>query len=239
MMAGTIGLPLKSALNDLLDLFYPQACAACANTLQKDEEHICLFCQHTLPRTDFHLERGNPLEKVFWGRFPIEAGGAFLYFKKGSSVQELLHNIKYRGTKEAAETLGRWYGEQLREEPIFLGVDYVVPVPLHRKKLRKRGYNQSEWFGEGIAKGMGKDMDTANLIRTQNTESQTKKGRFNRWQNVAEVFRIEKNKYFAGKHVLLVDDVVTTGSTLEACAQTLLNDDPNTKISIVTLAFAT
>lgn len=230
---------VKTLTSDLLHLFYPVGCAACGRLLQQEEHGICLICQHELPRTGFHCHRDNDVEKIFWGRVPLTLGAAFLFFKKGGHVQELLHNIKYRGAKEAAEEVGFLYGLELKEEPAFATADVIIPVPLHKSKLRKRGFNQSEYFGKGLSQGMGRPQDTEHLVRTTATATQTKKGRWQRWINVEHIFQQTKRHYFAGQHVLLVDDVVTTGSTLEACAKILLENNSDIRISIATLAKAT
>ena len=225
------------SIKDILHLIYPELCAACGQALMEDEQYICLQCRFSLPKTHFHKEEGNPVEKVFWGRVPIYSAASYLYFTKQSRVQELLHNIKYRGIKEAAALIGNWYGDELKKYPHYQA-DAIIPVPLHKAKLKKRGYNQAEWFAKGLAQASGIMLDTDSLQRIRHSDTQTKKGRFKRWENVAEIFRYEEKKECAYNHILLVDDVITTGATLEACAQSILTVNCNTKISIITLAFA-
>jgi len=225
-------------LDALLHLFYPPQCTACREVLNADEKYICFNCRFLLPKTGFHSEHDNPMEKIFIGRVPVESASAYLYFEAGSKVQNLLHYIKYKGMKEAAAEIGIWYGEELKESRLN-NIDVIIPVPLHKSKERKRGYNQSEWFAKGMGEGMSKPVDTSSLIKIKKTESQTKKTRLQRQMNVAESFSIKNVEKLANKHILLVDDVITTGATLEACTQTLLALNCGIKISIATIAFAT
>jgi|ERR1017187_6407582 ComF family protein len=222
----------------ILHLFYPELCIACGKGLASDEQLICLECRLSLPRTDFHKNRDNPAEKVFWGRFPIEQASAYLYFEKSAGVQQIMHHIKYRGGKETAMLMGRWYGDELMKSVIYKNPDYIIPVPLHKSKLISRGYNQSEWFGKGLALAMNVPLQTEILLRARKSETQTKKTRYKRWENVSEIFEVIHPEMLKNKHILLVDDVMTTGATLEACAQTILALNCGTKISIATLAFA-
>ena len=191
-----------------------------------------------LPQTEFHHKPDNPASLIFTGRIKIENTASYYYFEEGGKVQNLLHRIKYNGMKEAAKVIGLWYGEALRNSH-FSDADLVIPVPLHASKLRKRGYNQSEWFAKGIAESMGIPLDAKSFIKTRKTESQTKKTRLQRQANVAESFTVVNIPALANKHILLVDEVITTGATLEACAQTLLALNCGIKISIVSIALAT
>ncbi len=224
-------------LSDFFSLFYPELCQACGNALYKGEEVICLFCRHHLPYTNYHLEADNKVAKAFWGRVQIEAAASCLYFKKGTRVQHLLHQLKYKGKKEVGITLGVMYGRQLKKADVFSNIDMIVPVPLHNKKEAKRGYNQSAVFAEGLASSMGVKHAPLLLERISETETQTKKSRYNRFENMNNVFRLKDPEAVCGKHVLFVDDVITTGATLEACAQELLLVK-NVRVSIATIAFA-
>src|SRR5665213_2609001 len=206
----------------LLHLFYPELCVACGNGLSADENIICLDCQLNLPRTGFHTFKGNPAEKIFWGRFPVEQVSSFLYFEKAAGVQQIMHHIKYRGGKEASKLMGQWYGNELLRAENYEKPDCIIPVPLHKTKLISRGYNQSEWFGKGLALAMKIPLETDILIRAQKSETQTRKTRYKRWENVSEIFEVIRPETLNNKHILIVDDVVTTGATLEACAQTIL-----------------
>jgi ComF family protein len=222
-------------INDFLAMIFPKVCYACGKSLFKKEECICLYCLYHLPKTNFHLHHDNPVIKLFWGRVNIFSAAALFSFSKGGKVQHLIHQLKYKGKKEIGISLGKFYGNELKQSPLFAPAEVVVPVPLHPKKLKKRGYNQSEMFAQGIAEAMKINIPKEALIRTRASETQTKKSRFARWKNVEEIFSVTVPDALKGKHVLLVDDVVTTGSTLEACAEKILRV-PGTKVSIATLA---
>jgi ComF family protein len=224
-------------LNDFVALIFPKICVSCGKSLFKNEQTICTFCAYHLPKTNFHLAVDNPIEKIFWGRVQLHSAAAFYEFNKGGKVQHLIHQLKYKGQKEIGNTLGKLYGFDLKLNDRFNTVNIIIPVPLHEKKKKKRGYNQSDCFAEGLAQSMEVDVDLKILYRIANSETQTKKSRFNRWQNVESIFKLNNTSTLEGKHILLVDDVVTTGATLEACAQVLLQI-PNTKLSIVTIAYA-
>ncbi len=226
-----------SLLEDFVSLVYPQVCQACGNSLFRNEEVICTFCRYHLPKTHYHKQRDNPLARVFWGRVNLENVSACYFFKKGSKVQHLMHRFKYNGMDEIGVYLGKLYGSELREEESFRGIDMVMPVPLHPKKLRKRGYNQSEKFAEGLAISMEIVLETSVLIRTFSSETQTRKSRFSRWENVKEIFIVTDSEKIAGKHILLVDDVITTGATIEASASHLLETE-GVRVSVVSLACA-
>lgn len=226
---------MRKTFTDFLNLLFPKTCISCGDVLDKKEDHICLKCLYHLPKTYLHDQPDNEIEKRFWGKVQIERASAFFYFKKGSSFQQLLHHLKYKGDKEIGEVLGKQIGIDLVSTPDFSSVDVIVPVPLHKKKLRKRGYNQSEWIAKGIAARMEKPIDTANLYRTVENQTQTKKGIYERWENVNGIFALKDNEIFRDKHILLVDDVLTTGSTIEACAKAILQSE-NAKVSVITLA---
>ncbi len=225
-------------LNDFLELFFPRICLVCDGNLLNEEELVCLQCLHELPRTNFHMEERNPVAEIFYGRVQLEAATSFFFFSKGSPYQKLIHALKYKGIKEAGILLGTHFAIDLEKSPLFASVDMVCPVPLHPKKEKKRGYNQSEFIARGIAGRMGKPVSTGNLARLIYTDSQTRKGRYERWENVEGIFGLNKPGEFEGKHILLIDDVLTTGSTLEACASAILSATRNTKVSIATLGFA-
>ncbi|MGZ4035326.1 MAG: ComF family protein [Bacteroidia bacterium] len=224
-------------LNDFISLIFPQVCVSCGKSLYKNEQNICTSCVYHLPKTDFHLDNDNPIAKIFWGRTNIHSAGAFYGFNKGGKVQHLIHQLKYKGHKEIGFTIGKLYGFDLKQSENFNTVDVVIPVPLHPKKEKKRGYNQSESFAQGLATVMDAEANFTTLFRTFESETQTKKSRFSRWQNVETIFQLKNPESLAGKHILLVDDVITTGATLEACAQTL-QQIPDIKISIATIAYS-
>jgi ComF family protein len=221
----------------LTELIFPRLCVTCGDKLIEQEQWICLHCLHHIPRTNFHLEPENRVAQLFYGRVRIEFGTSFFYFSKGSKYQSLLHNLKYKGMKELGAEIGKHFGIDLLQSDDFASVDLICPVPLHPQKEKKRGYNQSWWIAYGIAEQMKKPLSDNNLKRVTATETQTKKTRFERWQNVEGIFELSDPEAFAGKHILLVDDVVTTGSTLEACAQAILSKT-DARVSIATLATA-
>lgn len=226
-----------SAFDDLVALLYPNLCLACSENPPTPSEVICLSCQLKLPKTNFHLEKENPFTERFWGRMPLESGAALYHFVKGGRVQELLHQLKYEGKPEVGIKLGEWYGRHLLESPFFKTVDVIVPVPLHPRKERLRGYNQAAMLAQGIAETMQKPWLKDGLVRQVFTETQTQKSRAERLENVSEVFAVGNPKKLAGKHVLLVDDVMTTGATMEACGMKILAV-PGTKLSMATIAIA-
>ncbi len=221
----------------LTELIFPRLCVTCGDKLIEQEQWICLHCLHHIPRTNFHLEPENRVAQLFYGRVKIEFATSFFYFSKGSKYQSLLHNLKYKGMKELGAEIGMQFGIDLLQSDDFSSVDLVCPVPLHPQKEKKRGYNQSWWIASGIATQMQKPLSDDNLKRVTATETQTKKTRFERWQNVEGIFELNNPEAFSGKHILLVDDVITTGSTIEACAQAILSKT-DARISIATLATA-
>ena len=228
---------LENSLSDLLELFFPSICVTCGNRLVKQEKFVCLDCWLDLPVTNFHFEPENKVAQLFWGRVQVENATAWFHFRKGSNYQQLIHCIKYKGMKEMGLECGKRLGFSIAESEGFKQVDVIVPVPLHPKKLRKRGYNQSEWIARGISEALQKPVEADNLYRKIHTTTQTKKTRLERWKNVEGIFEIKNSELFAGKHILLVDDVATTGATLEACTVPLLKCD-DTRVSIATLAYA-
>lgn len=228
---------MKKFFDNIVSMFYPRLCVGCGDALQHHEQLLCTHCLLHLPETNFHKEHDNPLKLIFAGRVKVEEVASYLSYKKGNTVQNILHNLKYKGKKELGSLLGLHYGRQLITEPRFQDIDYIIPIPLHPKKERKRGYNQSEWIAMGLSKGMGRPYLKDVLVRTHFTETQTKKSRFNRWENVKEVFQIQNGEQVCGKHLLVCDDVLTTGATTEAAVQQLLTIE-GVRVSVVTLATA-
>jgi ComF family protein len=222
-------------MQELLGIFYPRLCCGCNATLAKNEKFICTRCLLHLPLTNFHREKDNALEKLFWGRVPFERAYSFMYFKKGGTVQRLLHELKYKGNKDLGEFLGSMMGETIIEAKEK--IDAVVAVPLHRLKLRKRGYNQSDFIAKGLSGRLNVPDISASVKRRKFTETQTRKSRFERWENVADVFVLDEEKALENRHVLLVDDVITTGATIEACAQSLLKV-AGCRVSVASIAMA-
>jgi len=228
---------LTQHVDELLGLFFPDLCVTCGERLLSHEKLVCLNCWQDLPKTNFHFEPENKVAQLFWGRVHIEYATSFFSYKKGSRYQQLIHYTKYKGLKELGFEVGRRFGFDLNESEAFQSVDWIAPVPLHPKKQKKRGYNQSEWIARGMAEAMQKQVSVGNLYRKIYTTTQTRKNRFERFQNVEGIFEVTQPEVFENRHILLVDDVVTTGSTLEACAVPLLKIK-NTRVSIATLAFA-
>ncbi|MBD2717172.1 ComF family protein [Microvirga sp. STR05] len=224
-------------LSDFWGLIFPRTCLGCQEPLARGEEHLCTGCRAQLPYTDYHLlpEAENPLARRFWGKLPVRHALSYLRFLRRGRVQHLLHQLKYQNQRDVGLALGRWYGHDLARAGLTF--DLIVPVPLHARKLAQRGYNQSDPFAEGLAEALHTPWHATALRRTSHTDSQTRKNRLQRWQNVAEVFEVADPEAVRGKHVLVVDDVLTTGATLEACAAVLLAAGA-TEASIATIACA-
>lgn len=227
----------KQGLEDLLHLFYPQICAACSRPLLQHEKGLCSRCKRQLPRTDFHLWKGNPAERLFYGRLDLAAITSAFFFIQGGGVQQLLHRIKYQGKTEIAQQLGQRWGQLIKNVSEFSACQGIVPVPLHPKKLKKRGFNQSKAIALGLAEALGRPVLDSTLQRVQNSQTQTKLNPLERWNNVENAFVLNKGSQVLGKHILLVDDVLTTGATIEAAAKTLLLGKAKS-VSVFTLAMA-
>lgn len=227
---------LIDIFHDFIALFYPNLCIGCERNLYRNEKQLCLNCLTQLPRTNYHRTKDNAIEKRFYGKVEIRYASIFLYFEKEIITQKLLHEIKYRGKKELGEQLGALFGSQLINSHLN-EIDAIVPVPLHPNKFRIRGYNQSEWIAKGIAKTMKKPLINNILKRIIENPTQTKKGVYERWENTNGIFESENIDLIENKHLLLVDDVLTTGSTLEACIMPLKKIQ-GVKISIAALAAA-
>lgn len=224
-------------LNAVLGLFYPSVCAACGNSLFQWETTVCTRCRNLLPKTGYELHEGNPLAQLFYGKVRLHAVTACYFFSKEGKVQHLIHELKYKNNPEAGVFLGQQLGKTLREAPLFQGLDYLIPVPLHPKKEKERGYNQSLMIAQGIAEVLDIPVGKSFLTRTVNTATQTHKSKEERWQNVKGIFELHQDELLRHKYVLLIDDVLTTGATLEACALTL-SKVPGITISCATAACA-
>jgi len=224
-------------LKHFAELLYPNLCMGCGNSLSDSEQVLCIICENELPKTHFHEQPDNIVFKRMYGRIPIDNATALFYFDKGNRVQHLLHQLKYSGKTEIGEHLGLMLGNDMNAITSYQSIDAIIPIPLHEKKLRKRGFNQSDYFAFGIAKAMKISVLTNVVKRIEYTETQTGKNRFERWENVKDAFQLLNCDGIKNKHVLLVDDVITTGATLEACGQLLMNVE-GLRLSIATMAHA-
>lgn len=203
----------------------------------RNENLICTECYVVIPRTNYHNEPDNPVAQLFWGRCMIEKAAAFSYYNKGSRIRNLIHNMKYKGIREIGYEMGKIYGTSLKASGFMNDIDVIIPVPLHPSKKRMRGFNQSESISMGIGEAAILPVEIQSLIRVTVSATQTKRSRYERWTNVEGIFRVVNPGTITGKHILLVDDVITTGSTIEACTNELLKIG-NVKVSVVALAYA-
>ncbi len=223
-------------LNAFVDLFYPKLCAACDHHLSAHEEVLCLHCELHLPLTHYFDYENNPVERLFWGKVQLLAAGSLYFFNKGEGIQRMMHQLKYKRRKEIGLWMGRHLGKRLLLSKRFDKIDFIVAVPLHPKKEFKRGYNQSKMIAKGIEEETGwRWIDL--LKRTENNASQTKKNKYERWLNVGNSFSIDTSILINNKNVLLIDDVVTTGATLEANVSAILEAGAKT-VSVATVACA-
>jgi ComF family protein len=229
---------LSGYWNDLISLWYPNLCASCNRNLVGNEQIICTHCKAALPLTSFHKIPGNAVEKVFWGKINFERASALLYFNKKGITQQLIHKLKYKGRTDIGEWLGRLIGHDLIDTYPFCDANYIVPVPLHHSKLRSRGYNQTDLLCNGMAEVLQIPIERRLLRRVRKNETQTHKSRLERWRNVDELFECHANGITENPRFLLVDDVITTGATLEACALALYDSFPGARINFVCGAFA-
>ncbi len=228
---------LKSYINNFSHLLYPHNCEGCGTDVLNDDSYLCAKCMHDMPVTGFVANADNPVEQSFYGRLKVEAAASGFYFHKDGLVQHLVTLLKYKNNQEMGIYLGKLIGNQLSTINRFDDVDVLVPLPLNNRKEAKRGYNQSTLICEGISQTWSKPICTDAVERTIFTQSQTNKTRIDRWQNMEGVFALANADSIASKHVLLIDDIMTTGATLEACGYEILQA-PNTKLSIITVAFA-
>jgi len=228
---------IKNIASSTLHLFYPHVCTGCGSDLVREDNLLCLHCIHALPHTNFAFLANNPIEKHFWGRLPLTAGHSEFYFSKEFLIQHLIHQLKYKGDTQIGFYLGELMGRSLINSNRFNDIDALIPLPLYADKEHKRGYNQAAVICNGMSSVMNIPVLTAAVIRSYATETQTRKHRTERWENVSGSFKIAEPGELKNKHLLLVDDVITTGATLEACGATIL-EQQNIKLSIATLAYA-
>lgn len=230
-------LLIKDWLYSFISLLFPRCCVVCGRSLAKGEECICAMCNINLPRTNYHLQKDNQVEQLFWGKIPLERATSFFFYRKGSDFRQILHQLKYGGQKEIGAIMGRYMASELTVSGFFEGIDVIIPVPLHKRKQRIRGYNQSEWIARGISTVTGIRIDTEVIVRRKHTDTQTRKSTFERWENVDGIFELHHAESLKGKHLLVVDDVLTTGATTVACASRLMEIE-GVRISVLTLAVA-
>ncbi len=223
--------------DDFISLLFPRLCYGCGDHLLRNESLICTDCFVRIPRTGYHTQPENPVAQLFWGRCLIEKAAAFSYYNKGSRIRQLIHNLKYKGIQELGPEMGKIYGRSLKDSGFTDDIDLIIPVPLHKSKKRVRGFNQSELISEGLSEATGIPVDLVSLARVSVSETQTRRSRYDRWTNVEGIFKVTDHERIIGRHILLVDDVITTGSTIESCTNELLKTE-GVRVSVVALAYA-
>ena len=221
---------------DLFRLFVPPCCPVCGRVLEEGERFLCTACRWEMPLTGWWKTQENPMQERLSDFFPVCRASAFFYYQKGSGYDRLIHRFKYEGKASLSRAFGEWFGEELRRSEYYADVDLIVPVPLHPYRFLKRGYNQAEIFAFGLGKKLKAKVCRGNLVRKTHNPTQTRRGEKERWENVDGIFAVRNPDRFRNRHLLLVDDVITTGATLVSCAETLLSRVENCRISAVTLA---
>lgn len=230
-------MKLANYIRGFTNLFFPDTCTGCDQPLGHHEELICTNCWYHMPYTGFHLKDDNATARQLWGRAQLDCAASFLFFREASRVQRIMHHFKYQNEPKIGEIMGHRYGSLLSKAGRFTTVDIIIPVPLHPKKLKKRGYNQSDFFARGLAEALDKPVLFDGLVRIKVGDSQTRKSRFDRYRNMKDTFLVGQPEVLENLHVLLVDDVLTTGATIEACAEALLAVE-GVRVSVVTIAKA-
>ena len=225
-----------SPLKDIASLFFPRVCPACGRVISGGEGFLCTACQWEMPLTGYENQADNPVARRFWGLVPVRNATAFLWFTDRSGFRRVVHSFKYGGRWALARDMGRWFGRVLADTDAYAGVDAIVPVPLHFRKVLKRGYNQSEYIARGMSRSMEVPVETHAVVRLVNNPSQTTTAtRHERWENVEGIFAVRHPERLAGKHILLVDDVLTSGATIGSCAEAIVAAVPDCRISIAAL----
>lgn len=226
---------LKSLPGDIYRLFYPPTCPVCGRGMPAGAGFMCISCRNEIPLTYYWEKADNPVREKVAGLLPVVQASAFFHYIPGSPFRGLVHRFKYSGGWKAARDMGEWFGDSLAASGLYNDIDLMVPVPLHRRKLYKRGYNQSEYIAEGLTRRLGASVCTRNLVRTRHSRSQTTVDGSRRWDNVHGAFRVKDPGSLKGKHILLVDDVLTTGATIAACGEELIRSVEDIRLSIVAL----
>lgn len=227
---------MLNPFSDISRLFFPEVCAACGKPLPEGGEFLCTTCRWEIPLTGYWTLEKNPVAEKFYGLLPIVQACSFYFFVHESRFRNLIHKFKYQGGWKMAENTGRWFGSQLAGSELYGDIDVIIPVPLHLRKTLRRGYNQSEYIARGIASSMGKPVDTRNVVRKKHNRSQTSRPKSERWKNVEDIFAVRRPETLTGKHILLVDDVLTTGATIVSCGKAIVEAVPGCRLSIATLA---
>ncbi len=226
---------MRAYIEGFISLFFPVSCEGCGRQLVTHEDTLCIGCQTQLPRARIHDEKDNRIERLFWGRADILSGTSFLKMPKKGVVHHLIYELKYNNNEAVGTKLGKLLGHELKASERMKNFDVIMPVPLHPKKLAMRGYNQCDSIAEGLNQVLEVELSKDNLVRVKYNNSQTKRKRYERWENVEFIFDVKNPELLKGKHVLLVDDVITTGSTIEACANALSKIE-GLQLSIASLA---
>ena len=228
---------ISVVLRDVASLFLPRTCLACGRVLLENEGCVCLACRYNMPLTNFAKRKDNPIKLLFENVLPVESAAAMFWFVGGTEWQRIIHNFKYHGRWFFAQKMGEWLGEELLDSGNFDNIDLIVPIPLHYRRRLRRGYNQSEQLALGVGRKMGVECDFRSVRRRHYNDSQTSKSRSERWDNVEEIFDVRRAERLRGKHILLLDDVLTTGATMASCASAIVKAcEGDVRISIASLS---
>lgn len=228
---------ISVVLRDVASLMLPRTCLACGRVLLENEACVCLACRYNMPLTNFSKRKDNPVKLLFENVLPVEAATAMFWFVGGTEWQHIVHNFKYYGRWRFAQKMGEWLGEELRDSGNFEGIDLIIPIPLHYRRRLQRGYNQSEQLALGVGRKIGAKCDFRSVCRRTYNDSQTSKSRSERWDNVEAIFEVRSVETLRGKHILLVDDVLTTGATMVSCASAIVKTcEGDVRISIASLS---